>query len=138
MGATKGNKNRLGYRKYITPEQKELQKKNIRNCHINYNNKHKVEINNHNKENNQKRRMIVLQFYGGNPPKCACCGEKEIKFLSIDHIKGGGTKHRKEMGVGKSIYPWLIRNNFPEGFQVLCHNCNMAKGFYGICPHFVV
>lgn len=30
---------------------------------------------------------------------------------------------------------WLRRNNYPNGFQVLCHNCNMAKGFYGKCPH---
>lgn len=86
-------------------------------------------------DQNRKRRMIVLSFYGGNPPTCACCGEGTMQFLSIDHIQGGGNKHRKELGVGKSIYPWLIRNNFPDGFQVLCHNCNMAKGFYGRCPH---
>ena len=30
---------------------------------------------------------------------------------------------------------WMIKNNFPKGFQVLCHNCNLAKGFYGKCPH---
>ena len=22
---------------------------------------------------------------------------------------------------------WLVRNDFPEGFQILCHNCNTAK-----------
>jgi hypothetical protein len=26
-------------------------------------------------------------------------------------------------------------NEFPDGFQVLCHNCNLAKGYYGECPH---
>lgn len=30
---------------------------------------------------------------------------------------------------------WLKTNGYPDGFQTLCHNCNMAKGFYGICPH---
>jgi hypothetical protein len=32
----------------------------------------------------------------------------------------------------------VIQNNFPEGFQILCHNCNFAKGFprnNGKCPH---
>ena len=27
------------------------------------------------------------------------------------------------------------KNNYPEGFQVLCSNCNFAKGKYGSCPH---
>jgi hypothetical protein len=22
-----------------------------------------------------------------------------------------------------------------DRYQLLCHNCNMAKGFYGLCPH---
>lgn len=86
----------------------------------------------------QKKREIVLFYYGGNPPHCACCGEKEIKFLSIDHINGDGNKHRLEIfgtKKGGSISIWLIRNGFPEGYQVLCHNCNMAKAFYGGCPH---
>lgn len=33
---------------------------------------------------------------------------------------------------------WIIRNDFPDGFQVLCHNCNFAKGKKGnnnMCPH---
>ena len=108
----------------LTPEQKELSiQKNREESKI----------------INRKRRITVLKFYSGNPPFCKCCGEKIIEFLSIDHIKGGGNKHRREMGLknghGGNIYSWLIRNNFPEGFQVLCHNCNMAKGFYGNCPH---
>jgi hypothetical protein len=83
----------------------------------------------------QKWRLATMQAYGG--PICKCCGETELKFLSIDHINGGGSKHRKEYGVGggKGIYRWLAKNNYPPGFQVLCHNCNLAKGFYGSCPH---
>ena len=71
------------------------------------------------------------------PPRCACCGEKTYEFLSIDHIDGGGSKHRRDMKIsgGTATTEWLVRNKFPKGFQVLCHNCNMAKGFYGECPH---
>jgi hypothetical protein len=32
------------------------------------------------------------------------------------------------------FYRWLITNNFPDDFQILCHNCNYAKS-HGGCPH---
>jgi hypothetical protein len=35
--------------------------------------------------------------------------------LSIDHIKGGGSQHRKKIGSGCSFYYWLKRNRFPPG-----------------------
>lgn len=83
----------------------------------------------------QKLRLICLQKYSNEIPFCLCCAEKHIEFLSIDHTNGGGVQHRKEIGKGSRIYIWLIKNNFPSGFQVLCHNCNMAKAFYKVCPH---
>lgn len=83
----------------------------------------------------KENRNLCLQFYGGNPPKCACCGETTYQFLAMDHINGGGNAHRRKVGV--NLYIWLRREGFPKGFQVLCHNCNLAKGFYGICPHKV-
>ncbi len=78
-------------------------------------------------------RATVLQHYGG---KCVCCGETEPKFLSLDHIKNNGGKHRKAIHAGgSSFYHWVIKHDFPADLQLLCHNCNMAKGFYGQCPH---
>lgn len=80
--------------------------------------------------------MIVLVHYGGDPPKCVCCGETYLEFLSIDHINGGGRKHLKQIGCyGQGFYAWLIKNNFPEGYRVLCINCNFSLGHYGYCPH---
>ena len=86
------------------------------------------------KQRSRERKLEVLSKYGGH---CKCCGEKEILFLSIDHIDGGGSKHRKKLGIqsGEPFYRWLVKNNFPSGFQVLCFNCNMAKGFHNKCPH---
>ena len=79
---------------------------------------------------NNKR--LVMEHYGDG---CACCGEKELIFLVIDHINGGGTKHKKSISrIGGNFYTWLRLNNFPEGFQVLCQNCNWAKRM-GECPH---
>jgi len=83
-----------------------------------------------------KLRKACLEFYGGSPPRCGCCGERTYEFLSIDHIDGGGNKHRREIGgSGTAFYRWLVKNAFPKGFQVLCYNCNFAKGHNGTCPH---
>ncbi len=80
------------------------------------------------------RKIVVLNHYGG---KCTCCGEDRLEFLTIDHINGGGCEHRRSLGskgVGSRFYKW-IEDNFPEDLQVLCFNCNCAKGAYGYCPH---
>ena len=82
------------------------------------------------------RKLLVLSHYSNGSMSCACCGEKILEFLSIDHINGGGTKHiRSHSVVRTGFYRWLIQNHYPPGFQVLCYNCNMAKGFFGKCPH---
>lgn len=77
----------------------------------------------------KKERELVIKHYGG---RCECCGQSQFEFLAIDHIEGGGGKHRKKVG---NIAPWLIRNNYPDGFRILCHNCNQSLGVYGYCPH---
>ena len=83
---------------------------------------------------NKQLKLEVLTIYGGK--KCACCGETELSFLSIDHINGGGEQQRKKIGSGTAFYRWLRHSGYPEGFQVLCHNCNHGKHINGgICPH---
>jgi hypothetical protein len=78
----------------------------------------------------------VLRHYSGGFPKCSCCGEHRIEFLCLDHEKGGGNKHRAKIKrSGTMFYTWIRKNGFPVGFRVLCHNCNMALGSFGYCPH---
>lgn len=78
-------------------------------------------------------RFLVLCHYSQSEiPRCACCGETILEFLSLDHIHGGGNKHKREV---RHVYIWIVRHNFPEGFRVLCHNCNQSLGAYGYCPH---
>ena len=85
-----------------------------------------------------RRRDRILEVYGTT---CACCGTSDKVFLSIDHINGDGMAHRKRLGYrasGGPFYSWLVRNNFPPGFQTLCRNCNWAKHVLGsldLCPH---
>lgn len=85
---------------------------------------------------NKRLRMAALNHYSNNDPKCACCGERTYEFLAIDHINGNGKEHRRHIG-SSNIYNALRKEGYPDGFQVLCHNCNSAKGFYGQCPHKV-
>lgn len=84
------------------------------------------------KKNQRKTRKMVLEHYGG---ECACCGINDYEFLCIDHVNGGGHQHRKKVGHGYKFLRWLITNDFPEEYRILCHNCNMATGLYGYCPH---
>ena len=88
-------------------------------------------------------RLKVLQKYSkrlsnSDIPCCVCCGlNSNLDFLSLDHIAG-----RKEMDsepelvklgysskmVSSVLQKWIVENDFPKGFQVLCTNCNFAKG----------
>lgn len=78
------------------------------------------------------KRQKIIQHYGG---RCACCGETEFVFLQLDHINGGGNEHRRQIGTGGGVLlQWIINNNYPEGFRVLCANCNSAWA-RGWCPH---
>lgn len=117
--------NRIWYR---------IHKKIIRKKQAVYREQHKEEHINYNKEMYKKLRKEVFSYYG---EKCACCGESEMEFLGIDHINGGGTKHKKKVGHGIQLFRWIIKNNFPNNLQILCHNCNIAKSDKRefICPH---
>ena len=76
-------------------------------------------------------RLEVLDMYGG---KCVCCGETETAFLTLDHINNDGAAHRRMGKTGPALYT-LVKNKRPTDIQILCYNCNCAKGHYGMCPH---
>lgn len=85
-------------------------------------------------KHHQKIKSECITNYGG---KCACCGVDNLDVLSIDHLNGGGTAHARELkSQGKRFgYSWLKSQGYPGGYQVLCHNCNQAKGANSQCPH---
>ena len=93
------------------------------------------------KEN--QNRFNVLQHYSKNLsnsdiPCCNCCGQNNhLDFLAIDHIAGIKKMDFEpeliKLGyssklVGRSLIKWIIVNDFPKGFQILCANCNFSKG----------
>lgn len=81
----------------------------------------------------RKRNRIkeeVFEHYGN---KCACCGEDHPEFLTIDHINGRPAEHKGKNGIW--LYKIVKAEGFPDTYQILCWNCNAAKGLYGLCPH---
>lgn len=82
------------------------------------------------KDKISKRNLLtkinVVHHYSNGDMKCIKCGFLDIRALQLDHINGGGTKQRGTMG-GTRYYQLLIKENYPNGFQILCANCNAIK-----------
>lgn len=85
---------------------------------------------------NRARLQIMKEISNGDI-KCACCGERHIEFLTIDHIKNNGSEEvRKAGGHHRDLYNNMVKNGYvKENYQVLCMNCNFALGHSGYCPH---
>jgi len=82
-----------------------------------------------------KLRSEIFSHYGN---KCVCCGESQEKFLTIDHKDNNGGRWRRENPGHKNghrLHLWIKRHHYPKNLQLLCWNCNVAKGLYGKCPH---
>lgn len=79
-----------------------------------------------------KIKANTIAHYGG---MCVCCGEDNPMFLTMDHVKNDGAAHRKGDGRGKSLWWWAFKHGYPDSLQLMCYNCNCAKGHLGYCPH---
>ena len=80
----------------------------------------------------------VIFYYSDGKMCCKCCGETIPEFLTVDHINNNGTQERKTYtGGGHHNYRFIIKNNYPEGYQILCYNCNCgrARTKDKVCPH---
>jgi len=91
-----------------------------------YRGRNKANILIQNKNRYQKLKYEVLSYYSSGEIKCKWCGFNDIRALVIDHIGNDGSSNRKTL-MSSSIYAYLKKNDFPNGFQVLCHNCNWIK-----------
>lgn len=73
-------------------------------------------------------KQIILERYG---KECAICGFDDIRALQLDHIEDNGSQERKELGgqkfSGVKFYRYLIKQDLPNGYQILCANCNNIK-----------
>lgn len=78
----------------------------------------------------------VMYAYG---KECYCCGEADLRFLTLDHVNDDGVSHRRiAKSRGISFYYWLKMNKCPTDVElrVSCFNCNCARrSNLGVCPH---
>ena len=93
------------------------------------------------KKEKEEIRNNVINHYGN---KCNCCGETNLLFLTIDHVNNDGNKERQKLfggrlgsgGTAHRMCVYIIKNNFPTDYQILCYNCNCGKSRNGgVCPH---
>ena len=87
------------------------------------------------KEDVRKRKEMVYSKLGG---KCWCCGVTHIEFLHVDANEGIRTHYKitdKKYKNGTNLWQWLIKNDFPEGFKLICANCDTSYRNNGYCPH---
>ncbi len=94
----------------------------------------------HSARHSDKARREVFGHYSNGKFVCACCGETEIDFLTIDHVNNDGARQRRDLFGrrdfgGTRFYRWLIKNGFPSDLAVLCMNCNLSKAKHGVCVH---
>lgn len=103
---------------------------------------HKARWNEYLRQRRVRIRDAAFAAYGGYV--CKCCGETTPQFLTVDHVNNDGAEFRRREfprksqsnGAGHWTYAWLVKHNFPEGFQILCMNCNYGKRMnHGVCPH---
>jgi hypothetical protein len=106
------------YRKIYRAEHSDIIRKRIKDYYYSEKGQEKA------KQTHINVRNKIFNHYSSDGIKCALCGITDCDVLSIDHINGDGGKHRKEIGrSGHSLYVWLIKQGFPEGYRVLCLNC---------------
>jgi len=112
---------------YVHSKSQKFEKKKYLGTYYEQHREHAIVKSKFNRDNN---RYEVLYWYSDGLMKCNVCGEDHREFLCIDHIDDTGAEHRKEMGFGGGrIYRYLLKNKFPEGYQVLCNNCNFLKEY---------
>lgn len=85
------------------------------------------------REEHRRLRREIIAGYGG---VCVHCGDDRWQVLTVDHINGGGTRHRKQFhGNAGMFYRWLRDQGFPrDDYRLLCYNCNCARAHTGALP----
>jgi hypothetical protein len=71
----------------------------------------------------------VLTHYGRKGALRCCwrgCTITDLDMLTLDHVNNDGAAHRKQIGQ-RTLYRWVRKNNFPDGFQTLCGGHQLKK-----------
>lgn len=123
----KNKEDALAYfkKKYHTdPEYRERHKRDVREWQKKNRHKYKPER----IKQKAQLKQEVLTHYGNDNCSCVLCGYPDIRALTIDHINGGGSAHRRKIKrSGYTFYYWLRQQGYPEGYRTLCMNCQFIQ-----------
>ena len=75
-------------------------------------------------------KLDVLSHYGKDGQLKCCwsgCEVDDPDMLSLDHLNNDGAKDRAQGKAGIKHYRMLKKENYPDGFQTLCHNHQWKK-----------
>ena len=111
--------------KYRRKNRKKINKRSRETYRLNIE-ENREKLNKRARNRNQLLRREVLGHYSPNL-SCIRCGETNLAALSIHHVNNNGLEDRKRRGWGSSLHYSLRREGYPEGYQVLCMNCNWLK-----------
>jgi hypothetical protein len=84
-----------------------------------------IQIRNAKKRRAKNRENVIIKY--GGICSCSCgCKERNLRFLTFDHIHGREleiTEHGKRLTPGQ-IVSSLKRSELNPEFRILCYNCN--------------
>lgn len=113
------------YDKKYREENKELLRQRSKDGHKKFREKERAHCRAHREDRIADRKRIktkVFEHYSGGDIKCKKCGNVDMKVLCLDHINFVPISEKR-----KDNYWSLMVRGYPEGFQVLCYNCNFRK-----------
>lgn len=83
-----------------------------------------------NKRWRDNKKQQCLNHYGA---ECNWCGEKDVGTLTLDHVNNDGSIERENLGI---CWFWnhVVKQGFPNTYQILCMGCNAYKAWHGNLP----
>jgi hypothetical protein len=75
-----------------------------------------------------KVRQQIIAALGG---KCQRCGFDDWRALQVDHVNGGGSRHRSTYVSMSRYYKDILASAQAQSgeYQLLCANCNQVKRY---------
>lgn len=87
---------------------------------------HPDRIQKYTKQYNTKLRSEIIEYYSNGFFRCAICEDNHIEFLEI--VKTGPSDNYDCSNFSQfNKMQWLKNNNFPDGYIILCSNCNTKR-----------
>ncbi len=101
--------------------------------------KYRTSINKTAREYQAELRRRVMALLGN---RCSCCGETEPRFLTLEHVGGGGNAERRSLNStgNRKLFEHILAGKLPrEKYDCLCYTCNFSRAHNnGLCPHQVI